>query len=75
MQAAFILFAAAGLTTVLIYLVNQGKALAKTLNESECNCTKKESEEEKSEKRKERIDGFVKNNWGQLSTSNDEAIP
>lgn len=53
-----IVFSAGGINTVLIYVVDAGKALTKVLNESDCNCTKKLTEEEKSEKRKKRISNF-----------------
>lgn len=53
-----ILFAAAGINAVLIYIVDAGKAITKSLNESDCNCIKKETEEEKSVKRKERISNY-----------------
>lgn len=43
----FILFSAAGINTVLIYIVDSSKAITKSLNESDCNCTKKLSEEQK----------------------------
>jgi hypothetical protein len=45
-QLSIIIAAAAGINTVLIYVVNQGKALTKTLNEYDCNCTKKEKQNE-----------------------------
>lgn len=57
-QWIFILFAAAGVNTVLIYIVDAGKAITKALNDMDCNCTKKETEEEKSAKRKERISNY-----------------
>lgn len=61
-ELGFILFAAAGINTVLIYIVEQGKAVSKALNESDCNCTKKLTQEDKAEERKNRIDKFVTNN-------------
>lgn len=53
-----IVFSAGGINTVLIYIVDAGKAIAKALNDSDCNCTKKETEEEKSAKRRERISNY-----------------
>lgn len=58
----FILFAAGGINTVLIYIVESGKAVSKALNDSDCNCTKKLTQEDKAEERKNRIDKFVTNN-------------
>jgi hypothetical protein len=51
-QLAIIVSSAAGLNVVFSYIVNQGKAISKTLNEYECNCTKKE---DKDLERKERL--------------------
>ncbi len=48
----FILFSAGGLNTIFIYIINQGKIISKTLDEYECDCTKKE---DKDINRKERI--------------------
>lgn len=56
----FILFAGAGINTVLIYIIDQGKAITKSLNESDCNCTKRLTEEEKSEQRRKRIEQHTK---------------
>jgi len=54
-QLAIIVASAAGINTVLIYVINQGKQLAKTLNESECNCTSKEKIRDERLKRLERF--------------------
>jgi hypothetical protein len=51
-QLAIILCVAAGLNTVFVYVINSSKAIAKTLNEYECNCTRKE---DKALERKERL--------------------
>lgn len=54
-QLAIIVSAAAGINTVLIYVINQGKQLAKTLGESECNCTSKEKLHDERLRRLERF--------------------
>jgi hypothetical protein len=55
----FILFSAAGINTVLIYIVDAGKAITKSLNEMDCNCTKKLTEEEKAQERRERLEEYT----------------
>ena len=54
-QMIMIVAAAAGLNTIFIYVINLGKQLAKTLDESECNCTSKEAIRDERLKRLERF--------------------
>lgn len=56
LQLAIILSASAGLNAIFIYIINQGKAIAKTLDEYDCNCTKKEDQRTE---RLKRINQFV----------------
>lgn len=54
-----ILLMAAGINTVLIYIVSASKAISKSLGDDyDCNCTKKESPEEKQASRKKRMEYF-----------------
>ena len=55
-QLAMIVSGAGGINTVLIYIINQGKQLAKTFGESECSCT---SKEELQDERLRRLERFV----------------
>ena len=58
-QLAIIISAAAAINTVLIYVVNAGKAISKSFNDDyDCGCTKKETEQDKSLKRRERISNY-----------------
>ena len=50
-QFICILCVSGGINTVLLYIVNQAKAISKTLNEYECNCTSKEQVREERIKR------------------------
>lgn len=54
-EFVLVLFGSGGINAVLIYIIEQGKSINKTLNDMDCNCTKKLTEEEKSEERKKRI--------------------
>lgn len=54
-KLSMIIAAAAGTNTFINYLVEQGKAISKSLNESDCNCTKKETVDEKKANRKKRL--------------------
>lgn len=55
-----IVFGAGGLNTLLIYLINQGKSVTKTLDKDfDCGCVKKQTTEEKAAERRERIEKKV----------------